>query len=169
MPISSLCTTWTAFAAISTLATLATFALLATLSTFAKFACYTCYRRSLATLVTLATLSSIATFYTYSLSRCIIKSHEDLNQTWKIWFSTKQRSTYSLICFDQAPNNYRVFKFPWLSFYFFPALLLVCKRRREEKSENLMVKTTLGTRISLGYEKYILRLSKRRVNVKLHL
>ena len=124
------------------------------------FACYTFYVCKVCLLHLLPALachtcySCYAFFdcYTYSLSRCIIKSHEDLNQTWKIWFSTKQRSTYSLICFDQAPNNYRVFKFPWLSFYFFPALLLVCKRRREEKSEKLMVKTTLGTRISLGYE-----------------
>ena len=112
--------------------------LFARLATGACYTCYSCY--------------AFFDCYTYSLSRCIIKSHEDLNQTWKIWFSTKQRSTYSLICFDQAPNNYRVFKFPWLSFYFFPALLLVCKRRREEKSEKLMVKTTLGTRTSLGYE-----------------
>ena len=124
------------------------------------FACYTFYVCKVCLLHLLPALachtcySCYAFFdcYTYSLSRCIIKSHEDLNQTWKIWFSTKQRSTYSLICFDQAPNNYRVFKFPWLSFYFFPALRLVCKRRREEKSEKLMVKTTLGTLTSLGYE-----------------
>ena len=115
MPISSLCTTWTTFAAISTLATLATFALLATLTTFAKFDCY--LLPALATLVTLSTLSSIATrilcqdVYLKVMSRT--KSNlENL-------FSKKQRSTYSLICSDRAPNNYRVFKFPWSSFYFF--------------------------------------------------
>ena len=72
--------------------------LLATLATGACHTCYSCY--------------AFFDCYTYSLSRCIIKSHEDLNQTWKIWFSTKQRSAYALICSDQAPNNYRVFKFP---------------------------------------------------------
>ena len=41
------------------------------------------------------------------------------------------------------------------------------KRCRKEKSENLMVKTPCGTRKSLGYEKAILCISKRRVNVKL--
>ena len=78
--------------------------LLATLATGACYTCHSCY--------------AFFDCYTYSLSRCIIKSHEDLNQKGN-FFATKQRSTYCLICFDQAPNNYRVFKFPWSSFYFF--------------------------------------------------
>ena len=46
--------------------------LLATLATGACYTCYSCY--------------VFFDCYTYSLSRCIFKSHEDLNQTWKFCF-----------------------------------------------------------------------------------
>ena len=41
------------------------------------------------------------------------------------------------------------------------------KGLRKEKSENLVVKTTWETRIILSYEIAIVRISKKRVNVKL--
>ena len=92
----------------------ATFALLATLTTFAKFDCY--LLPALATLVTLSTLSSIAT--RILCQDVYLKVMSRTKSNLEILFSKKQRSTYSLICSDQAPNNYRVFKFPWSSFYF---------------------------------------------------
>ena len=114
--------------------------LLATLATGACYTCYSCY--------------AFFDCYTYSLSRCIIKSHEDLNQTWKFFFyKTEIDVLFNL--FWPGTKQLQSFEISLVvvRLFFFPALLLVCKRYREEKSENLMVKTTLGTRISLGYEK----------------
>ena len=89
--------------------------------------CYTCY--------------AFFDCYTYSLSRCIIKSVEDLLAGTLQFLLTRHQTITEFL------------NFPSCLSIFSPALLLVCKRCREEKSENLMVKTTLGTRISLGYEK----------------
>ena len=85
--------------------------LLATLATGACHTCYSCY--------------AFFDCYTYSLLRCIIKSHEDLNQTWKFCF-LQNRDQRTVNCFHQAPNNYRVFIFPsCLSIFFRPYFLYV--------------------------------------------
>ena len=99
----------------------------------------------------------------------MIKGQLDINQTWKNCFlQNSDQRTINLFC----PGTKQLLSLISLDNFLFSFRLnlLYVKGGRQDKSENLMVKTTWGARKSLGNEIEIFRLSRRlAVNVELHL